>query len=108
MTFFLGSALAGIAGVMAGLVFNQIYTLMGFVAGLKAFTAAVVGGIGSIPGAMLGGLLIGLAEVVHLRLHLVDVHEPDRVRDPDRGDDPAPAGPARPGAAPEGVDPPRR
>ncbi len=61
-TFFLGSALAGIAGVMAGLVFNQIYTLMGFVAGLKAFTAAVVGGIGSIPGAMLGGMLIGLAE----------------------------------------------
>jgi branched-chain amino acid transport system permease protein len=61
-TFFLGSALAGIAGVMAGLVFNNIYTLMGFVAGLKAFTAAVVGGIGSISGAVLGGLLIGLAE----------------------------------------------
>ncbi len=61
-TFFLGSALAGIAGVMAGLVFNKIYTLMGFIAGLKAFTAAVVGGIGSIPGAMLGGLLIGVAE----------------------------------------------
>ena len=61
-TFFLGSALAGIAGVMAGLVFNQVFTLMGFVAGLKAFTAAVVGGIGSIPGAVLGGLLIGLTE----------------------------------------------
>src|SRR5947209_3610078 len=61
-TFFLGSALAGVAGVMAGLVFNQIYTLMGFIVGLKAFTAAVVGGIGSIPGAMLGGFLIGLAE----------------------------------------------
>jgi branched-chain amino acid transport system permease protein len=61
-TFFIGSALAGIAGVMAGLVFNQIYTLMGFTAGLKAFTAAVVGGIGSITGAMLGGVLIGLAE----------------------------------------------
>ncbi|MGZ4215385.1 MAG: branched-chain amino acid ABC transporter permease [Solirubrobacteraceae bacterium] len=64
MTFFLGSALAGIAGVMAGLVFNQIYTLMGFVAGLKAFTAAVIGGIGSIAGAMLGGLLIGIAEAM--------------------------------------------
>src|SRR5690348_18331349 len=64
MTFFLGSALAGIAGVMAGLVFNQIYTLMGFVAGLKAFTAAVVGGIGSIAGAMLGGILIGVAEAM--------------------------------------------
>jgi branched-chain amino acid transport system permease protein len=61
-TFFLGSALAGIAGVMAGLVFNQVYNLLGFTAGLKAFTAAVVGGIGSIPGAMLGGLLIGIAE----------------------------------------------
>src|SRR5437764_1745066 len=62
MTFFLGSALAGIAGVMAGLVFNQVYTLMGFTAGLKAFAAAVVGGIGSLAGAVLGGLLIGLAE----------------------------------------------
>ncbi len=62
MTFFLGSALAGVAGVMAGLVFNQVTNLIGFVAGLKAFTAAVVGGIGSIPGAMLGGLLIGIAE----------------------------------------------
>jgi branched-chain amino acid transport system permease protein len=61
-TFFLGSALAGVAGVMGGLVFNQIYTLMGFVIGLKAFTAAVVGGIGSIPGAMLGGFVIGIAE----------------------------------------------
>jgi branched-chain amino acid transport system permease protein len=61
-TFFIGSALAGIAGVMDGLAFNNIYTLMGFIAGLKAFTAAVVGGIGSIPGAMLGGLLIGVAE----------------------------------------------
>ncbi|MBV9605633.1 MAG: branched-chain amino acid ABC transporter permease [Solirubrobacterales bacterium] len=61
-TFFLGSALAGIAGVMAGLAFNEIYQLMGFILGLKAFTAAVVGGIGSIPGAMLGGFLIGIAE----------------------------------------------
>jgi branched-chain amino acid transport system permease protein len=61
-TFFIGSALAGAAGVMFGLVFSQIYHLMGFLAGLKGFTAAVVGGIGSIPGAMLGGLLIGLAE----------------------------------------------
>lgn len=61
-TFFLGSALAGLAGVMAGLLFNQVTNTIGFIAGLKAFTAAVVGGIGSIPGAMLGGLLIGLAE----------------------------------------------
>jgi branched-chain amino acid transport system permease protein len=62
VTFFIGSALAGAAGVMFGLIFGQIYHLMGFLAGLKGFTAAVVGGIGSIPGAMLGGLLIGLAE----------------------------------------------
>ena len=61
-TFFLGSALAGVAGVMAGLLFNQVTNTIGFIAGLKAFTAAVVGGIGSIPGAMLGGLMIGLAE----------------------------------------------
>jgi len=61
-TFFIGSALAGVAGVMAGLLFNQVTSTIGFIAGLKAFTASVVGGIGSIPGAMLGGLLIGLAE----------------------------------------------
>ena len=50
------------AGVMYGIVFSQIFHFMGFQAGLKGFTAAVVGGIGSIPGAMFGGLLIGLAE----------------------------------------------
>jgi len=61
-TFFIGSALAGVAGVMAGLMFNQVANTIGFIVGLKAFTAAVVGGIGSIPGAMLGGLLIGIAE----------------------------------------------
>src|SRR5215212_6278116 len=61
-TFFIGSALAGAAGVMYGLVFSQIFHFMGFLAGLKGFTAAVVGGIGSIPGAMIGGLLVGLAE----------------------------------------------
>jgi branched-chain amino acid transport system permease protein len=47
---------------MFGLVYSQIYHLIGFIAGLKGFTAAVVGGIGSIPGAMLGGLLVGLVE----------------------------------------------
>jgi branched-chain amino acid transport system permease protein len=61
-TFFIGSALAGAAGVMSGLLFSQVYHFMGFSAGLKGFTAAVVGGIGSIPGAMFGGILIGLAE----------------------------------------------
>ena len=62
VVFLVGSALAGVGGVMVGLVFGRVFHLMGFVAGLKAFTAAVVGGIGSIPGAMLGGLLIGFAE----------------------------------------------
>jgi branched-chain amino acid transport system permease protein len=61
-TFAIGGILAGAAGVMFGLVYFSIYHLMGFTAGLKGFTAAVVGGIGNIPGAMLGGLLIGLAE----------------------------------------------
>ena len=60
--FFIGSVMAGAAGVMVGLVFDRVWHLMGFTAGLKAFTAAVLGGIGNIPGAMLGGLLIGLAE----------------------------------------------
>jgi branched-chain amino acid transport system permease protein len=62
MTFFIGSALAGAAGVMYGLYANQVANLIGFLAGLKAFTAAVVGGIGSIPGAMIGGMFIGLCE----------------------------------------------
>jgi branched-chain amino acid transport system permease protein len=61
-TFLIGSILAGAAGVMVGLVFERVFHFMGFVAGLKGFTAAVIGGIGNIPGAMLGGLVIGLAE----------------------------------------------
>ena len=62
LTFLIGSAMAGVAGVMSGLAFNQISNTIGFLAGLKAFTAAVVGGIGSIPGAMIGGIFIGLCE----------------------------------------------
>lgn len=63
-TFLIGSGLAGIAGVMVGMFYLQIRTSMGFVPGIKAFTAAVLGGIGSIPGAMLGGYTLGLAEVI--------------------------------------------
>ncbi|NUW34534.1 branched-chain amino acid ABC transporter permease [Nonomuraea sp. SMC257] len=61
-TFFIGSALAGAAGVMAGAYYGKIDFLMGFLIGLKAFTAAVIGGIGNIPGTMLGGLVLGLLE----------------------------------------------
>ena len=60
VTFFIGSVLAGAAGVMNGLIFQNVNPYVGFQVGLVAFTAAVVGGIGSIPGAMLGGLAIGL------------------------------------------------
>jgi branched-chain amino acid transport system permease protein len=62
VTFFIGSALAGAAGTMAGAYYGSIWYFMGFLIGLKAFTAAVIGGIGSIPGAMLGGLVLGLLE----------------------------------------------
>jgi branched-chain amino acid transport system permease protein len=62
LTFALGAALAAVAGVMYLLYYGTIEFFIGFVAGVKAFTAAVLGGIGSLPGAMLGGLLIGLIE----------------------------------------------
>ncbi|WP_125711441.1 branched-chain amino acid ABC transporter permease [Lacticaseibacillus porcinae] len=61
-TFGLGSALAGAAGVLIGLYYNSIDPLMGMTPGIKAFVAAVVGGIGSVPGAAIGGFLIGLLE----------------------------------------------
>ncbi len=62
LTFFAGSALAAAAGVMAGTYYGSIHFFMGFIIGLKAFTAAVLGGIGILPGAMLGGLLLGTLE----------------------------------------------
>lgn len=61
-TFFIGSAMAGAAGVMAGGYYGKIDFLMGFIIGLKAFTAAVIGGIGNVPGTMLGALILGLLE----------------------------------------------
>ncbi|MEA2623787.1 MAG: branched-chain amino acid transport system permease protein [Chloroflexota bacterium] len=63
-TFFIGSALAGAAGVINGLYFGNIQFDLGFQAGLKAFTAAVLGGIGNITGAALGGFIIGFVEVM--------------------------------------------
>jgi branched-chain amino acid transport system permease protein len=62
ITFFIGAALAAAAGVMAGAYYSEIDFNMGFLIGLKAFTAAVLGGIGNIPGAMLGGYVLGLLE----------------------------------------------
>ena len=62
LTFVMGAALASVAGLMFVLYYGVIDFFIGFLAGIKAFTAAVVGGIGSLPGAMLGGLLIGMIE----------------------------------------------
>ena len=62
-TFVIGAALAAVAGMMVTLYYGVIDFFIGFLAGIKAFTAAVLGGIGSLPGAMLGGVLIGLIEV---------------------------------------------
>ena len=64
ITFAIGGAAAGAAGVLYGLVFKQVHFFMGFYPGIKAFTAAVLGGIGNIPGAMLGGMFLGLFESV--------------------------------------------
>jgi branched-chain amino acid transport system permease protein len=63
-TFALGAAMAGAAGVLFGLMFRQVYYITGFIPGIKAFTSAVLGGIGNIPGAMLGGMFIGQIESI--------------------------------------------
>jgi Branched-chain amino acid ABC-type transport system, permease components len=64
MTFALGSSLAAAAGVLVGVYYNSIDPLMGMMPGLKAFIAAVLGGIGIIPGAMLGGVIMGIVEAM--------------------------------------------
>ncbi len=64
LTFVIGAALAAVAGVLLGSYYGVINPYIGFMAGLKAFTAAVLGGIGSIPGAVLGGLLLGMTEAM--------------------------------------------
>jgi branched-chain amino acid transport system permease protein len=65
LTFVIGAALAAVAGMMVTMYYGVVDFFIGFLAGLKAFTAAVLGGIGSLPGAMLGGLLIGLVEAFY-------------------------------------------
>jgi branched-chain amino acid transport system permease protein len=62
ITFLIGGALAGAAGVLFSTLFRQVFFLTGFIPGLKAFTAAVLGGIGNVAGAMVGGLFLGIAE----------------------------------------------
>ena len=64
MTFALGSSLAAAAGVLVGIYYNSIDPLMGMMPGMKAFVAAVLGGIGIIPGAMLGGIIMGVVEAM--------------------------------------------
>lgn len=64
LTFIIGAALAAVAGLLLGLYYGVVNPFVGFIAGLKAFTAAVLGGIGSIPGAVLGGLILGVTEAL--------------------------------------------
>jgi branched-chain amino acid transport system permease protein len=69
-TFIIGGMAAGAAGVLYAIMFKQVHFFMGFIPGIKAFTAAVLGGIGNIPGAMLGGMFLGLIESVGPSLFL--------------------------------------
>ena len=82
-TFLLGGAMAGIAGVFYAFLYKQVYFYMGFTPGIKAFGAAVLGGIGSVPGAVLGGLFLGLVESVGPTLVLdgLGVPAPYQLRD---------------------------
>jgi branched-chain amino acid transport system permease protein len=83
MTFAIGAAMAGAAGVLYGLTYRQIYFFSGFVPGIKAFTAAVLGGIGNIPGAMLGGMFLGVLESIGPTLFLdgMNVPSPNQLKD---------------------------
>jgi branched-chain amino acid transport system permease protein len=82
-TFVLGGAMAGIAGVFYAFVYKQVYFYMGFTPGIKAFGAAVLGGIGNIPGAMLGGFFLGMFESVGPTLFLdgIGIPAPYQLRD---------------------------
>jgi branched-chain amino acid transport system permease protein len=83
LTFAVGAAMAGAAGVLWGLKYTQVYFFTGFVPGIKAFTAAVLGGIGNVPGALLGGLFLGLIESVGPTLFLdgFGVPAPNQLKD---------------------------
>ena len=82
-TFAIGGLLAGAAGILYTLLFNQVHFYMGFLPGIKAFTAAVLGGIGNIIGAALGGLLLGVLEQVGPNLLLTGygIPSPNQLQD---------------------------
>ena len=75
--------MAGVAGVLFAIVFRQVHFFMGFIPGIKAFTAAVLGGIGSIPGAAIGGLFLGMFESVGPALFLegLGIASPHHLKD---------------------------
>ncbi len=83
ITFATGAAMAGVAGVLFAIVFRQVHFFMGFVPGIKAFTAAVLGGIGSVPGAAIGGLFLGIFESVGPSLFLegLGIPAPHQLKD---------------------------
>jgi len=98
LTFLIGGAMGGAAGVLFGVQYGLINPYSGFIPGLKAFTAAVLGGIGNIPGAMLGGLVLGLLEASHRRRVRCRVQGHLRLLDPDPDPDlPAQGAPRRGG-----------
>ena len=76
VTFAVGAAMAGAAGVLFSLLFRQVFFFTGFVPEIKAFTAAVLGGIGNVPGAMLGGLFLGQVESVGSTLFFAGLNVP--------------------------------
>ena len=82
-TFILGGCMAGIGGVLYCMVYKQVYFFMGFFPGIKAFSAAVLGGIGNIPGAMVGGFFLGVVESVGPALFLdgIGIKAPYQLRD---------------------------
>jgi branched-chain amino acid transport system permease protein len=83
ITFATGAAMAGVAGLLFAVVFRQVQFFMGFFPGIKAFTAAVLGGIGSIPGAAIGGLVLGLVESIGPALFLegLGIPAPHQLKD---------------------------
>jgi branched-chain amino acid transport system permease protein len=82
-TFILGGCMAGIGGVLYCMVYKQVYFYMGFLPGIKAFSAAVLGGIGNIPGAMVGGFFLGVVESMGPALFLdgIGIRAPYQLRD---------------------------